>query len=44
MLNTPERPGVGGGMSMDSGEEGKGAGPRDSVLNKVMVTEGFSYR
>jgi hypothetical protein len=31
-------------MSTESGEEGKGADPGDSVLNDIMVTEGFSYR
>lgn len=30
-------------MSMASGEESKGADPGDSLLNEIMVTEGF-YR
>lgn len=42
-LITPERPGGGGTMSMAGGEESKGADPRDSLLNEIMVTEGF-YR
>ena len=28
-------------MSTESAEEGKGADPGDSVLNDIMVTEGF---